>query len=1120
MSSKTSENAKLLEYIKIYLGSRARGDELEIRFGTNQSNSITKIDFNNVIAKLRSMGFENKSDDDYHLNINNEYTDPRSGQRRLSNIRTSINGLEKIQKYCKKNVLDENELGFGTFGTTFEKKTVKFNDDSKLSPIDFHKFEFRVNYKEEKKLRPEFDLVRTMVSKWSDSKKVFRFIKRFSFTHSEYPLKVDCSIVRSSKTYETKFGEKMIPEYRVESSELFENPEHYEIEIEIDKNICHHMPSDPVEYMKKTKNIIKLVMAGLQGSNFPISYDEQKIILNDYMNIIYLKHDLPERRIRTSDFIGPQSVSLEMANVSSVNVDSNMPNIHSPYTVTDKADGVRKLMFIHKSGKIYFIDMNMNVQFTGTITGNNNLYNSIIDGEQVIHDKMGKYINIFLAFDIYYLKNEDIRRLPFVKSDSKTENEKNRLEILRDHVFKNLDTKPIVGSVMPIDFRTKTFYISSGKDIFNNCNRILSREAEGLFNYEIDGLIFTPSNTSVGNIKKNESMPLSKMTWWNSFKWKPSKFNTVDFLVTTKKTQSGEDVIGNIFQNGENMKHETQLTQYKTLKLRVGFDESKHGYLNPCHDVIHDILPIRQRYTRKTNTYKPVPFYPTEPAPLYPAYLCNIILEEKGGNKYMMTEDGKSVIEDGTVVEFRYELNEKKYWQWKPIRVRDKKTAEYKAGGKQFGNAYHVAQSIWKSIHNPVSREMISSGEGITDEIVDDDVYYNRKGRTITKALRDFHNLFVKKLLITSVSKPGGTLIDMSVGKGGDFPKWIKAKLSFVFGLDLSRDNIENRLDGACARFLNNKKKFHSMPYVLFVQANSKDNIRSGEACNTEKGKEVTKAIFGVGPQDADKLGRGAMRQFGKGKNGFDVVSNQFSIHYFFEDISTLSGFLRNVSECCKVGGYFIGTSYDGRKVFQNLEKKEVGESIHIIKDEVKMWEIKKGYSSKTFENNSNSLGFKIEVYQKSINKSFPEYLVNYDYFVSIMENFGFVLPSKEEAKELGLPNSIGNFNEMFDTMSEKISTRQLKKSDIGQSLNMSANEKKISFLNKYFVFKKIRDVDASQVARILSGRSISQDTGDVKESLQLQKSIKSSTKIKIKKLKKLKKKIIIKATDLGVDSN
>ena len=56
--------------------------------------------------------------------------------------------------------------------------------------------------------------------------------------------------------------------------------------------------------------------------------------------------------------------------------------------------------------------------------------------------------------------------------------------------------------------------------------------------------------------------------------------------------------------------------------------------------------------------------------------------------------------------------------------------------------------------------------------------------------------------------------------------------------------------------------------------------------------------------------------------------------------------------------------------------------------------------------------------------------------------------------------------------------------------------------MNKYFVFKKVRDVDARQVARILSGQSISQEVSDIKESLRLQKAIKSKPKSKVKKLK------------------
>ena len=204
------------------------------------------------------------------------------------------------------------------------------------------------------------------------------------------------------------------------------------------------------------------------------------------------------------------------------------------------------------------------------------------------------------------------------------------------------------------------------------------------------------------------------------------------------------------------------------------------------------------------------------------------------------------------------------------------------------------------------------------------------------------------------------------------------------------------------------------MPRALFVAADSSLNIRSGDACFTDKGKEITRAIFGDGAKDETKLGTGVYRQYGRGKGGFDVVSNQFSIHYFFKNRNTLNGFLRNLSECCKVGGYVVGTSYDGRKVFRELETKANGEGIFIMEKEKKMWEIRKRYDADVFENNASCIGYQIDVYQESINKVFPEYLVNYEYLVRLMEEYGFNILSKKEAKELGLPNGIGGFSELL----------------------------------------------------------------------------------------------------------
>ena len=129
----------------------------------------------------------------------------------------------------------------------------------------------------------------------------------------------------------------------------------------------------------------------------------------------------------------------------------------------------------------------------------------------------------------------------------------------------------------------------------------------------------------------------------------------------------------------------------------------------------------------------------------------------------MFTENNE-VIEDNTIVEFRYEINEEENWRWKPLRVRYDKTNEFRRGFKNFGNAYHVAQSNWHSIHNPITIEMLTTGKNIPDTLDDSDIYYNKKGGSNnTKSMRDFHNLYVKNKLITSVSDAGNILIDYAL---------------------------------------------------------------------------------------------------------------------------------------------------------------------------------------------------------------------------------------------------------------------------------------------------------------------------------------------------------------------
>jgi SAM-dependent methyltransferase len=540
-------------------------------------------------------------------------------------------------------------------------------------------------------------------------------------------------------------------------------------------------------------------------------------------------------------------------------------------------------------------------------------------------------------------------------------------------------------------------------------------------------------------------------------------------LISVKKTANGSDEIHTIFQDGTDVSSVAQIPEYKTLILRVGFDEThpKHAFVNPAQDAIDDKIPV---YDNEKERYMPMQFYPTEPDDAQ-AGLCYILIGDT--DKNILTEQNE-IIEDNMIVEFRYDLMKTGLWRWIPVRVRYDKTAQLRAGEKNFGNAYHVANSNWHSIHNPITEYMIMTGENIPTKLADDEVYYNTTtGASKTQGLRDFHNLFVKKQLINSVAKPGMTLIDLAVGKAGDFPKWIDAKLKFVFGVDISPDNIRNRINGAYSRYLKNRINFRVMPDALFVVGDSGVNIRKTTGILGDKDKQITHAVFGMGPKDVTKLGKNVYKQYAIAKEGFDVCSIQFAIHYMFKNQETLQNFLQNVSEVTKEGGYFIGTSYDGEEIFKMLKNVKENESKLIRVEDKKIWEVTKRYDRDEFNADETCVGYAIDVYQETINKTFREYLVNYTYLTRVLENYGFVPATREDLAKLNAPftNGTGMFEELFIKMNEEVkkNSRTYK-----EAPNMSVEEKTISFLNRYFIYKKVRKVsDVEQIASNLQHKTV-----------------------------------------------
>ena len=166
------EQLRLEDYIIVYLENKNKRDELEIRFATKSNyNPLKKIKFDNTIAKLRSLGFEITNLNEYHLNIQNEYVNPNTGRESLSSIRTTITGLHNIQKYCKTNTFNmDNIPPYITFMEKFRKNKAR-DSREKFYPIDNHDFEFRVNYKEERNLDPRRGRMNNILMNWKDSKK-------------------------------------------------------------------------------------------------------------------------------------------------------------------------------------------------------------------------------------------------------------------------------------------------------------------------------------------------------------------------------------------------------------------------------------------------------------------------------------------------------------------------------------------------------------------------------------------------------------------------------------------------------------------------------------------------------------------------------------------------------------------------------------------------------------------------------------------------------------------------------------------------------------------------------------------------------------------------------------
>jgi archaellum component FlaF (FlaF/FlaG flagellin family) len=963
---------EITERIITYYDYLKEHRDVEFEMIIRQGN-INSYDFMSVLQYLRSINLQFKFHEET-LSINFRHKN--------TPYRYEIVGKSNINSYCS-----SNDINTVSKATLVSKTMINGK-----YPIYIDDYGLKINMKNEEEVvaKDKPEIVKEIRKSLYSLKKVYRLKKRFSFFSKDNMFRFDLTVVKSSK--KESGSANLVPSFNLISSGIFQSDDEYEIEVEFLRPE-NNWPSDD-NFISSLFNKSSVVLRVLDNDDYIISNSKKKEVVDNYKKLTGMeKSDRP--------FIGPMPITLEMKNL--LKPDLGINSILEDYTVTDKADGERHLLFIDSDGKVYLINNRMNVKYTGL--KNDNHKNSLIDGEYITKSYSNRPIKVYAAFDIYFDKGEDVCTLPLMSDKS----EDSRIKRMNNVTSSNF------SGDKEMQVTSKEFL--SG-NIFQASQKILNKSEVHGIQYYIDGLIYTPKYLPVGAAYK-DAKPTLGGSWIKVFKWKPPHDNTIDFLVKTETNDSGSDIVEEV--NGK---------YNKVLNLYVGYDIMKSKKVTP-KDYLLGTIDLSRKYVN-------IKFNPPEETE---ADISRVYVPLDGNNT-MRTTKTSEIIMDGRVVEFAYQKN-----KWVPLRLRPDKT---------MGNDFSTAVNIWKSIKNPVTENIITGKDPINinaDDINDNDLYYNRvesRDKSASASMLDFHNYWVKNMnLVAKFKGKAKSVFDIACGKGSDRYKYLQAGFTTIVGVDKSEDNIVNPVDGAYSRIIKSRPMPNDKSLVVFLPLDCSKVIDANyiNAIKDEDTKDIFKLLWGMAT--IPKL----EKYHALVSNQFDLVACQFAIHYFFENKVVLNAFISNVDSVLKEGGYFVGTCLDGLEVDKMMRENKIekGNSVQgRINDRV-LWDIKKNYDSIDTSDPMKNFGLKIDVYMETINQRLTEYLVDFRLLEIEFAKRGIRLLTPKEYSEFDMTSSSSTFKDLFHNMIESNNRHP----SVENAKKMKPEERSYSFLNRWFIFKK-----------------------------------------------------------------
>ena len=737
--------------------------------------------------------------------------------------------------------------------------------------------------------------------------------------------------------------------------EVLKNTPQYELEVEYTPR---KEPRPPAEIQRSLYRILETLVG---------AYQETKHILP----LSDLQRYSQEFKSSGNLFYNP--VTLERRHI----VKDRPYNILSGYTVTNKADGQRCGLFVTRDRKVVRANTNGQVVFTG-LTARTDVHNGdFLDGEYIPEK------NLFCIFDVYHYKGRDIRPLPLFTTDEDIRKNplSSRLGCARQFV-QDTTAEFSATSDSTLRIETKLFLAGEGAAMEDAIKTMLDTE----FEYETDGLIFTPRASPVA-----PHVDVRGKTWTRVYKWKPPHQNSIDFLVKFEEAPVYDVQKKAMMKNGT-------LFVGRTPGIDI---------LDPCGTITGEYVPpkLPQEFIELADSGTRVPSIFQPIAPKSPnAHILHCPLNDRG----VPVDEKGNKVEDNTIIECAYDLDSR---AWTVMRTRYDKTYLYRVLRRaEYGNDINVADSIWTSIHVPITEEMMKMiWTSPPDDTFEDDMYYrDDEGTRERNQVRAFHNR-VKDTQYSEYVVPGNTLLEFAVGRGGDLHKWRRTKPSKILGLDISLNNLTMPRQGACVRYLNEKRRSNEfLPKVLFAQADMTKPFEEQES-------KYLKIVFGEDPAPTPYLA-----DF-KNIQEWDLVACQFAIQYACQSEETFRSFVGNLKHCKSI---FFGTVIDGQATYSLL----AGKGHHTFRSNGNtLAEFTKRYEDDgTWK---EEFGQQIDVLLESTVKPAPEYLVPFEKCQEIMAEEGLELVDSKM------------FRDIYSTQTQVV---------------LDKAEQDFSFLFRTFAFKRV----------------------------------------------------------------